>query len=206
MRLSELGIKQRSERKVDKHLFRALAQSWNPAYSCFTFGKVDLALTIEEYVALLRCSKFQVEKVYSRAVNVPTFLKKLMNIMEMNVRNKVNVFALSIYGLVVFPKVLRHVDEVVTDLFDRLDKRVTPILVILAETFRSLSICRKVFSENYSPLEEIVATLRRDDISEEKWMAILQNLQEEDIEWRALWLLSDEILYRCGNFNWVPLL
>ncbi|MFQ6653265.1 hypothetical protein Gotur_024747, partial [Gossypium turneri] len=37
-------------------------------------------------------------------------------------------------------------------------------------------------------------------------MAILQNLQEEDVEWRAPWLLPDEILYRCGNFDWVPLL
>ncbi|MBA0817800.1 hypothetical protein Gohar_021658 [Gossypium harknessii] len=37
-------------------------------------------------------------------------------------------------------------------------------------------------------------------------MAIIQNLQEEDIEWRAPWLLPDEILYRCGNFDWVPLL
>ncbi|XP_016706924.1 coiled-coil domain-containing protein 102A-like [Gossypium hirsutum] len=37
-------------------------------------------------------------------------------------------------------------------------------------------------------------------------MAILQNLQEEDIEWKAPWLLPDEILYRCGNFDWVPLL
>ncbi|MBA0729324.1 hypothetical protein Golax_025668, partial [Gossypium laxum] len=54
----------------------------------------------------------------------------------------------------------------------------------------------RVFSENYSPLKEIVATSRRDDISEEKWMAILQNLQEEDVEWRAPWSLPDEILYR----------
>ncbi|MBA0785405.1 hypothetical protein Gotri_028141, partial [Gossypium trilobum] len=96
------------------------------------------------------------------------------------------------------PKALGHVDEVVIDLFDRLDKRVTPIPTILAETFRSLSACRKagegrfigcaqlllvwfhshfwkvdrvsyrVFSENYSPLKEIVATPRRDDILEEK--------------------------------------
>ncbi|MBA0785262.1 hypothetical protein Gotri_025457 [Gossypium trilobum] len=138
--------------------------------------------------------------------------------------------------MVVFPKALGHVDKAVTDLFDRLDKRVTPIPTILAETFRSLSACRKaregrfigcaqlllawfhshfwkvdkvsyrVFSENYSPLKEIVVTPRRDDISEEKWMGILQNLQEEDIEWRAPWLLPDEILYRCGNFDWVPLL
>ncbi|MFQ6643712.1 hypothetical protein Gotur_017271 [Gossypium turneri] len=50
------------------------------------------------------------------------------------------------------------------------------------------------------------ATPRKDDISEEKWMAILQNLREEDVEWRAPWLLLDEILYRCDGFNWVPLL
>ncbi|MBA0880308.1 hypothetical protein Goshw_015434 [Gossypium schwendimanii] len=37
-------------------------------------------------------------------------------------------------------------------------------------------------------------------------MAILQNLQEEDVEWRALWLLLDEILYRCCDFDWVHLL
>ncbi|MBA0876625.1 hypothetical protein Goshw_005803, partial [Gossypium schwendimanii] len=108
----------------------------------------------------------------------------------------------------VFPKTLGHVDEAVTNLFDQLDKRVTPISTILAKTFRSLNACQKagerrfigcaklllawfhshfwkvdkvsyrVFSENYSPLKEIVATPRRDDISEEK----------------------------CGNFNWVPLL
>ncbi|KAA3477618.1 myosin heavy chain-like [Gossypium australe] len=37
-------------------------------------------------------------------------------------------------------------------------------------------------------------------------MATLQNLQDEDIEWRAPWMILDEILYRCGDFNWVPLL
>ncbi|MBA0575511.1 hypothetical protein Golob_023967 [Gossypium lobatum] len=34
----------------------------------------------------------------------------------------------------------------------------------------------RVFFENYSPLKEIVAIPRRDDITEEKWMAMLQNL------------------------------
>ncbi|MBA0566835.1 hypothetical protein Golob_011611, partial [Gossypium lobatum] len=37
----------------NKHLFRALVQFWNSAYSCFTFEKVDLVSTIEEYIALL---------------------------------------------------------------------------------------------------------------------------------------------------------
>ncbi|MBA0881865.1 hypothetical protein Goshw_008837 [Gossypium schwendimanii] len=126
-------------------------------------------------MALLHCSKIQADKAYSRAVNVPTFLKKLMNITGMieqwvaaqikqkgdskcipwknlkdlilaypDTKKKVDVFALSVYGLVVFPKALGHVDEVVTNLFDRFDKRVTPVPTILAETFRSLNEYRRV--------------------------------------------------------------
>ncbi|MBA0788911.1 hypothetical protein Gotri_027960 [Gossypium trilobum] len=64
----------------------------------------------------------------------------------------------------------------------------------------------RVFSDNCSPLKELAATLRRDDIIEEMWMVILQNLQDEDVEWRAPWMVLDEILYRCENFGWVPLL
>ncbi|MBA0785520.1 hypothetical protein Gotri_026210 [Gossypium trilobum] len=70
--------------KVDKHLFRALAQYCNPAYSCFTFVRIDLVPIVEEYTTLLRCPNIQVDKAYSRAANVPTFLKKLMNITGMS--------------------------------------------------------------------------------------------------------------------------
>ncbi|MBA0867468.1 hypothetical protein Goshw_000102, partial [Gossypium schwendimanii] len=35
---------------------------------------------------------------------------------------RVDVFALSMYGLVVFPKALGHVDEAVTILFDQIDR------------------------------------------------------------------------------------
>ncbi|MBA0844674.1 hypothetical protein Goarm_023068, partial [Gossypium armourianum] len=97
---------------------------------------------MEEYMTLLLCSKIQVDKAYSRLVNIPTFLKKLMNITGMSeqwvaarikqkgdskcipwknlkdiilaypdTKKKVDVFALSVYGLVVFPKALGHVDE-----------------------------------------------------------------------------------------------
>ncbi|MBA0877571.1 hypothetical protein Goshw_018128, partial [Gossypium schwendimanii] len=86
-------------------------------------------------MALLRCSRIQVDRAYSKAVNVPTSLKKLMNITGMSeqwvtarikqkgdskcihwknlkdlilahpdTEKKVDIFALSIYGLVVFPE------------------------------------------------------------------------------------------------------
>ncbi|MFQ6653527.1 hypothetical protein Gotur_024884 [Gossypium turneri] len=87
-----------------------------------------------------------------------------------DMKKKVDVFALSMYGLVIFPKALGHIDEAVTDLFDQLDRRVTPVPVILAETFRSLSACRRM------------ATPRRNDITEKKWMTILHNLRDEDVE------------------------
>ncbi|MBA0845406.1 hypothetical protein Goarm_023147 [Gossypium armourianum] len=166
--------------KMDKHLFRALAQYWNPTYSCFTFRKIDLVPTVEKYTTLLRYLKIQADKAYSRVVNIPTFLKRLMSITRMthpDTKKRVNVFALSIYGLVIFPKVLGYIDDAVSNLLDRLDKR------------------------NHSPLKEFVATLRRDDILEEKWMAILQSLQDEDFEWKALWMIPDEILYRCADFD-----
>ncbi|MBA0879492.1 hypothetical protein Goshw_026385 [Gossypium schwendimanii] len=67
-------------------------------------------------------------------------------------------------------------------------------------------VSNRVFSENYSSLKELVATTRRDDITEEKWMVVLQNLQEEDVEWRAPWVIPNEILYQYGEFDWVPLL
>ncbi|MBA0610423.1 hypothetical protein Godav_011280 [Gossypium davidsonii] len=58
-------------------------------------------------------------------------------------KRKVDVFALSIYGLMIFPRALGYINEAVTDLFDRLDRRVTPVPAILAETFRSLTTCRR---------------------------------------------------------------
>ncbi|MBA0683625.1 hypothetical protein Goari_025265 [Gossypium aridum] len=39
---------------------------------------------VEKYMALLQCVKIQVDKVYSRAINPPTFLKRLINITEMS--------------------------------------------------------------------------------------------------------------------------
>ncbi|KAK5845344.1 hypothetical protein PVK06_001516 [Gossypium arboreum] len=178
--------------------------------------EVDLVPTVEEYTTQLRCPKFQVRKAYAKVFNGLTFAKKLMNISGMSEpwvtarikqkgdskcipgenlrdlvlthpgeRKRVDIFALSIYGLVIFPKALRHVDEVVTDLFNHFEKGITPVPAILSETFRSLSMCRKA--------------------GEGRFIGCAQLFMEEDIECRAFWMVPDEILYRRGNFDWVPL-
>ncbi|KAL4309715.1 hypothetical protein GQ457_01G019220 [Hibiscus cannabinus] len=66
-----------SEVQNDVHLFRALAQYWNPGYNCFTFGKVDMTPTIEEYTLLLNCPKFKEGKVYIRPKGDTNVLEEL---------------------------------------------------------------------------------------------------------------------------------
>ncbi|KAA3479899.1 Nucleoside-triphosphatase THEP1 [Gossypium australe] len=144
--------------KIDKHLFRAMAQFLNAAYSCFSFGKVDLVPTVEEYTTLLRCPRIQVDKAYSKTVNGPTFVKKLTNItgmseqwvvarMQKKGESKCIPWTCLRDLILAHPdakKRLIHIDEAVIDLFSRLDKGVTPVPAILAETFRSLNTCRRM--------------------------------------------------------------
>ncbi|KAL1133453.1 hypothetical protein V6Z11_A12G041800 [Gossypium hirsutum] len=220
-----------------------MVQFWNPAYSCFTFGEVDLLPILEEYTTLLRCPKIQGNKAYKLMMItriseqwaaaqiqqkgdgkcIPWASLRDLILAHPDVKKRVDVLALSIYGLVIFPKAMGHINEAVVDLFDRLGKQNTPVPAVLAETFRSLSACRRAgegrfigcaqlllvwfhsyFWKDYSPLKEAVATPRRDDITEERWMEILQNLREEDVMWKAPWMVPNEVLYCCGSFDWVP--
>ncbi|KAG8485350.1 hypothetical protein CXB51_021782 [Gossypium anomalum] len=215
--------------KVDKRLFRGMAQFWNAAYNCFTFGEINLVPTLEEYTALLRSPKAQVGKIYAKLTNSQTFAKRLVNILGMSEsrvtariqqkgdskcvpwenlkdlilthldeKKRVEIFALSIYGLVIFPRALRHVDEAVTDLFDHLGKGVTPVPAILAETFRSLSMCRKAGESRFIGCAQLLMVWFHGHF----WKVD----KEGDVEWRAFWMVPDKILYRCGDYNWVPLL
>ncbi|KAG8501108.1 hypothetical protein CXB51_003190 [Gossypium anomalum] len=155
---------------------------WGSAYSCFTFGGgVDLYPLWRIHGA---------DRAYLRPVNVLPFLKKLMNITGMS----------DLYDLIAFPKALGHIDEVVSDLFDRLDKGTTPIPVILAETFRSLNACRRAGEGRFIGYAQLLLVWFHSHF----WK-VEKNLWVEDIEWRAPWLIPDAILYRCGDFDWVPL-
>ncbi|MFQ6667868.1 hypothetical protein Gotur_033736 [Gossypium turneri] len=201
--------------KVQLEKGDSLAKDYVSELSDYT---LDLVPTVEEYTTLLHCPRLQVDKAYSKAA-----IKQKGECRYIPWRNLRDL-------------ILAHPDEKKNvDVF-ALSKGVTPVPAILAETLRPLNACRRagegrfigcaqlliawfhshfwkvdkvsyrVFSEHYSSLKEIVATPRRDDISEENWIAILRNLQEDDVEWRAPWLIPDGILYRCGSFDWVPLL
>ncbi|MFQ6643431.1 hypothetical protein Gotur_017850 [Gossypium turneri] len=93
---------------------------------CQSYGTtlVDLVPTVEEYTALLRYSRFQVDKAYSRAAIqqkgeckcIPWKNLRDLILAHPDGKKKVDVFALN--------------------------KGVTPVPAILAETFRSLYTCR----------------------------------------------------------------
>ncbi|MBA0729536.1 hypothetical protein Golax_025511, partial [Gossypium laxum] len=94
-------------------------------------------------MALLRCSKIQIKQKGDNKCIPWKNLRDLI-LAHLDAKKKVDVFALSVYGLVVFSKALGYVNEAITNFFDRLDKRVIPVPTILAETFRSLNECRRV--------------------------------------------------------------
>ncbi|KAL1156500.1 hypothetical protein V6Z11_A08G096200 [Gossypium hirsutum] len=91
--------------------------------------------------------------------------------------------------MVIFPKALGHIDEEVADLFDRLGKQNTPVPVVLAETIRSLSACRRAGERRFIGCVQL-----------------LLNLREEDVMWKAHWLVPSEVIYRCGAVGYTPLL
>ncbi|MBA0643597.1 hypothetical protein Goklo_027870, partial [Gossypium klotzschianum] len=110
--------------------------------------------TVEEYTALLHCPRLQVDKAYSRAAYVPAFWKKLMNITGMSeqwitakVKQKGECKCIPWKNLrdliVAHPDGKKKVDVFALNLFDRLGKGVTPVPVILAETFRYLNACMR---------------------------------------------------------------
>ncbi|KAG8471658.1 hypothetical protein CXB51_037003 [Gossypium anomalum] len=149
-----------------------MVQYWNPAYSCFTFGKVDLVPTLEEYMTLLCCPRIQGSKDYVRAANLSTFVKKLMIITGMSEQSL---------------SACRRADE------GRFIGYAQLLLVWFYSHFWKVdNVPCQVFLEGYSPLKEAATTLRRDDITEERWLEILQNLREEDVVWTAPWMAPNK--------------
>ncbi|KAL4311715.1 hypothetical protein GQ457_01G028510 [Hibiscus cannabinus] len=132
---------------IDKVLLRALAQFWNPAYNCFTFGSVDLFTSLpkktfednrkdEQWIAPKIKTKGGTQCIAWK------FIQELIQAQHEPVK-QVDLLALSIYGLVIFPKSLGYIDDAVVELFSSLHAGVNPVPAMLAETFRSLTACKK---------------------------------------------------------------
>ncbi|KAE8678980.1 hypothetical protein F3Y22_tig00111402pilonHSYRG00591 [Hibiscus syriacus] len=68
-----------------------------------------------------------------------------------------DLFALGIYGMVIFPKAaLGYIEAAVVDLFEQLPKKINPVSAILAETFRSLNACRRLGGGRFSGCTQLL--------------------------------------------------
>ncbi|XVF17440.1 hypothetical protein REPUB_Repub10bG0122300 [Reevesia pubescens] len=67
------------------------------------------------------------------------------------------IFVLAIYGLVIFPKVLGHIEIVVVDFFGHMDgKKINHIPSIMTETIRYLNLSRKKRKGNLAECTQLL--------------------------------------------------
>ncbi|KAK5825576.1 hypothetical protein PVK06_020429 [Gossypium arboreum] len=107
--------------RVDKNLFRALVRkTYARVFSSQIFVKKLMSISgMSEPWVITRIQ----QKGDSKCIPWENLRDLILT--HPDERKRVDIFALSIYGLVIFPKALRHVDEAVIDLFDRLEKGIT---------------------------------------------------------------------------------
>ncbi|KAG8485222.1 hypothetical protein CXB51_021297 [Gossypium anomalum] len=92
-------------------------------------------------------------------------------------------------GDMIFPKALGHIDEAVANLFDRLGKQNTPVPANLAETFKSLSACRMAGEGRFIGCAQLLLVWFHSHF----WK-VDKNLREEDVMWKAPWLVASEAI------------
>ncbi|KAG8485359.1 hypothetical protein CXB51_021725 [Gossypium anomalum] len=142
---------------------------------------------------------------------IPWFSLRDLVLNHPDMLKRVNLFALAIYGLIVFPKIIGYIEVAVVDFFERLKQGINPVLTILVETFRSLSICRRkeegrfircaqllnvwilshfwkvertpfhMFSKIFAPLEADLEKEWPKEVTEQYWVSVFQNLCAEDV-------------------------
>ena len=54
-----------------------------------------------------------------------------------------DMFALTVYGIMIFPQSSRYVDATVVDLIEQMDNQINHVPAIVAETIQSLNYCRR---------------------------------------------------------------
>ena len=70
--------------EINEQLLKAIILFWDPFYRCFTFNHDDLTPIVEEYVALLRISPPNLNKVFWKKSKKVPFRKKLVQMMNVD--------------------------------------------------------------------------------------------------------------------------
>ncbi|KAG8471622.1 hypothetical protein CXB51_036694 [Gossypium anomalum] len=182
--------------RVDEQLIQAVVRFWDPAYQCFTFNQEDMTPTIEEYAALLRIDNVQFGKIYVKEPKPMAFKKNLREsvLSHPDILKRVNLFALAIYGLVIFPRVLGHLEVTLLNVW------------MMSHFWKVERTPFHMFSKTFARLEAYLKKEWPKEVTEQHWVSVFQHLRTEDITWRAPWIRPSVLLYKCGSQDWVPLL
>ena len=148
----------------------------------------------------------------------------------------IDIFALMVYGTLMFSQSPGYVDAAVVDLIEQIDNQANHVPAIVVETIRSLNFCRrkgegdfigcaqllyiwirshfwdkcetsiKFHMSTIVPIAEFSKKEWPNDQTREQWVATLLSLDPINITWKAPWMTLKHILFDCGNKMWVPLL
>ncbi|XP_057981272.1 uncharacterized protein LOC131166712 [Malania oleifera] len=149
---------------------------------------------------------------------------------------QMHMLALAIYGLIIFPKEVGTIDQNTISFVAQVKEGINPIPGILAETFRSLHECqvkrhtrmrccvpllyvwimshlpctpgsfRTTYSTLRIPLAEFETVQWEKHANKFEWKSRLRHLVSRGLVWQAPWMGPSNVIYRCGNLPWVPLL
>ncbi|MBA0786354.1 hypothetical protein Gotri_028069, partial [Gossypium trilobum] len=126
-----------------------MVRFWDPTYKCFTFNEVDMVPTTEEYSTLLHYDFRDPLRIYwKQNVNFWGLLANLMglpiDIVKVRLKDKnspyiswsdirdvmgkangdrhLELFAFTVYGLIMFPKALGYVSVELADFLFQIEK------------------------------------------------------------------------------------
>ncbi|TYG40591.1 hypothetical protein ES288_D12G105200v1 [Gossypium darwinii] len=209
--------------KLDDALLKAMVHFWDPTYKCFTFNEVDMVPTIEEYSTLLHYDFRDPPKIYwKQNVNFWGLLANLMGLpidivkVRLNDKNSpyiswsdirnvmgnanddrhLELFAFTVYGLIVFPKALGYVSVELADFLFQIEK-VNFAPAVLAETIISINFIKRkeddhfrclykcfwqVFVPSTRPIEEFLESEWTPNQSIEEWVQNIITLTYQEIE------------------------
>ncbi|KAL4279058.1 hypothetical protein GQ457_03G013750 [Hibiscus cannabinus] len=122
---------------------------------------------------------------------------------------QVDLFALSIYGLVIFPKSLGYIDNAVLELFSSLHKGVNLVPAILAETFQSLTTCKKAGEGRFTGCAQLLPVWfhnMRLSRMIDGWPSSKTSKKKMLFGRQVGFFFPENIIYKCEGFDWVPLL
>jgi len=140
-----------------------------------------------------------------------------------------DVFALTLFGIMLFPKTQRFVGNLAVNVYLAYRTRgESPVTAVLADTYLALNACntkkrtRMVcclpalfvwlvarFKERVVGIKcpvESVKQQRLEAKSKDEWSQYMASLTQKEIEWQPAWQQRSQLIYQCAKFLNVPLI